>query len=74
MELHPVSYLAEALCYKPESRGFDFRWGHWIFQFSFRSHYIPGVDSAANRNEYQKYSCGVKGRPASKFDKLTVIC
>jgi hypothetical protein len=22
----------EALCYKPESRGFDSRWGHWIFQ------------------------------------------
>jgi len=27
---------------------------------SFRSHYYPGVDSASNRNEYQKYFLGVK--------------
>jgi len=27
---------------------------------SFRSHYGPGVDSASNRNEYQKYFLGVK--------------
>jgi len=27
---------------------------------SFRSHYIPGVDSASNRNEYQEYFLGVK--------------
>jgi hypothetical protein len=23
-----------ALCYKPESRGFDSRWGHWSFQLT----------------------------------------
>ena len=27
---------------------------------SFRSHYGPGVDSTANRNEYQEYFLGVK--------------
>ena len=27
---------------------------------SFRSHYVPGVDSASNRNEYQEYFLGVK--------------
>jgi len=27
---------------------------------SFRSHYDPRVDSASNRNEYQKYFLGVK--------------
>ena len=27
---------------------------------SFRSHYGPGVDSASNRNEYQKHFLGVK--------------
>jgi hypothetical protein len=39
-----------------EGRGFDFRWGHWIFHFtySFQPHYVPGVDSASNRNEYQE--------------------
>jgi hypothetical protein len=26
-----VGYLVEALCYKPEGRGFDSRWSHWIF-------------------------------------------
>jgi hypothetical protein len=26
-----ITYLVEALCYKPEGRGFDSRWGHWIF-------------------------------------------
>jgi len=31
-----------ALCYKPEGRGFDSRWG---------SYYAPRVDSASNRNE-----------------------
>jgi hypothetical protein len=28
---HTVAYLVEALCYKPEGRGFKSRWGHWIF-------------------------------------------
>ena len=26
-----VAQLVEALRYKPESRGFNPRWGHWIF-------------------------------------------
>jgi hypothetical protein len=38
-----VAQMAEALCYKPEGRGFD----------SFRPHHGPGVNSACNRNEYQ---------------------
>jgi len=27
---------------------------------SFWSHYVPGVDSASNRNKYQEYFLGVK--------------
>jgi len=27
---------------------------------SFRSHYVPGVDSSSNRNEYQAHFLGVK--------------
>jgi hypothetical protein len=67
--------MVEALCYKPEGRGFDSRLGHWIFQLtqSFQPHYDPGVDWASNRNEYQESSCG-KGRPACKADILTAIC
>jgi hypothetical protein len=26
-----VAQLVEALCYKPEGRGIDFRWLHWTF-------------------------------------------
>jgi hypothetical protein len=37
-------------------RRFDSRWCHWNFSltYSFRPLYDPGVDSASNRNEYQK--------------------
>jgi hypothetical protein len=31
---HAVAQLVEALCYKPEGRGFDSRSGHWIFQLT----------------------------------------
>jgi hypothetical protein len=57
-----VAQLVEALRSKPEGRGFDSRWCHWNFSLkqSFRPHYGPGVDSASNRNEYQKYLLGVK--------------
>ena len=49
--------MVEAQCYKPEGRGFDSQWCHWNFSLtsSFRPHYSPGVDSAANRNEYEEY-------------------
>jgi hypothetical protein len=47
-----VTQLAEALRYKPEGSGFDSRW--WL-------HYVPRVDSASNRNEYQEYFLGGKG-------------
>jgi hypothetical protein len=54
--------VVEALRYKPQGRRIDSRWCHWIFSltWSFRSHYGPGVDSASNRNEYQKYFLEVK--------------
>jgi hypothetical protein len=57
-----VAQLVEALCYKPEGRGFDSRWSHWNFSvtLSFRSHCDPGVDSASNRNEYQESFLEVK--------------
>ena len=34
--------------------------GFFVDIKSFRSHSGPGVDSASNRNEYQKYFLGVK--------------
>jgi hypothetical protein len=61
-----VAQLVEALRYKPEGRGFDSRWCHWNFSLtlSFRPHYVPGVDSAANINEYQEFILGLKAAGA----------
>ena len=60
--LHAAAQLVEALGYKPEGRGFDYRWCQWNFSltYSFRQHYDPGVGSVSNRNEYQEYFLGVK--------------
>jgi hypothetical protein len=26
--------VLKALCYKPQGRGFEYRWGQWIFQLT----------------------------------------
>ena len=67
--------LFEALRCKPESRGFDSRWGHLNFfiDIIFRRHCDPGVDSASNRNEYQDYFLRVKAPPGRKADDLTTF-
>jgi hypothetical protein len=49
-----VAQLVEALRYKTKGRRFDSQRCHWIFFIDFRTHYIPGVDSTSNRNEYQE--------------------
>jgi len=61
-----VAQLVEALRYKPEGRVLDSRWRNWNFSLtqSFRTQYELGVDSASNRNEYQKYFLGVKAAGA----------
>jgi hypothetical protein len=60
-----TAQMVEALCYKPEGRGFEPLWSHWILLFqytqSFRPHHGPGVYSVPNRNEYQKTFLGAKG-------------
>ena len=38
--------------------------GFFIDIKSFRSHYVPGVDSASNGNEYQEYFLEVKAAGA----------
>ena len=66
--LQPLSFgtriflLAEALRYKLEGRGFDFRWCHWdfIFAITLRPHCIHGAESVSNGNEYQEYLLGVE--------------
>jgi len=54
-----VAQLVETLRYKPEGRGFDSP--IIIMTQSFRPHCDPGVDSASNRNEYQKFFLGGEG-------------
>jgi hypothetical protein len=52
-----VVQLVETLRSKPEGCGFDLRWRHWNFSLTYSCcpHCGPGVDSASNRNGYQKY-------------------
>jgi hypothetical protein len=55
-----VVLLVEALCYKPEGRGFKSRWGGF-FNLPNPGALWPGVDSASNRKKYQEFSWGIKG-------------
>jgi hypothetical protein len=72
---HTLAQLVEALYYKPEGRGFD-----WNFSLtsSSQSHYGPGVDSASNRNENQKYvfysGGGVKSGQCVRTTALPTPC
>ena len=61
---HAVAQLVEALCYKPEGRGFDSRWCYWIFSLTQSFRHGPEVYSASNRNEYQEYFLGIKAAGA----------
>jgi hypothetical protein len=64
--LYDEVQLVEALRYKLEGDGFDSRWCHWNFSFTyfFRPHYGPRIDSAPDRNGDQKYFLGVKAAGA----------
>jgi len=50
-----MAHLFEVLRYKPEGRGFQFRWVQWDFLFDL----ILPVDSASNINEY--HACLLRG-------------
>jgi len=71
-----VVQLVESLRYNPECRGFDSRWCLWNFSLtqSFRPHYVPGVDLASNRNEYQEYFLGGKGGRCVVLSTLPPSC
>jgi hypothetical protein len=48
--------VVKALCYKPEGRGFDTRWGDFFSIYLILPAALgPQVYSASNRNEYQKH-------------------
>jgi hypothetical protein len=66
---HAVAQMVEALCYKPKGRGFDSRWGRWIFNW-------PNPSSRTMTLWSTKPLIGMitrnvtwdKGRPAPKAD------
>ena len=62
--------------YKPEGSRFDSRWCNWNFSLtkSFRTDYDPGVDSAFNINEYQKYYLVSKGGRCVELTTLLLSC
>jgi len=71
-----LAQLVEALCYKPEGRGFDAPWGHQDFSFtkSFRPHYGFGVDSASNKNDYLGYLLRARGGRCLGLTTLPLSC
>jgi hypothetical protein len=66
----------DALRYKPEGCGFDFRLCRWDFLLtqSFWPHYDPGVKSPSNRNEYQEYFLMGKGGRCVGLTSLPPSC
>jgi hypothetical protein len=70
-----LAQMFEALCYKPEYRGFDSRWGHWTFQLTYPSSRTVVLVSTHPLTEMSTRNLpGGKGRPARKADNHTVIC
>jgi len=60
-----VAPLVEALRYKSEGRGFDFRWRHLNFSLTlFPAALWPWGDSASNRNKDHEYFLGAKAAGA----------
>jgi hypothetical protein len=61
------STVGEALCHKPEGRGFEIHWGKRIFSIHVILPVVlsPGVYSASNRNEYQKQKNNVSGEKSA---------
>jgi hypothetical protein len=67
--------LVEALPSKLEGRRFDSQWCHWTFSLTYSGHTVAlGQTQPLNRNEYQEYCLGVKGRRCIGLTTLTPSC
>jgi hypothetical protein len=61
---HALALLVEALCYKPEGRGFHSRWDHWVSQLRGRAiaqALSRSLPTAAARIRARVRSCGICG-------------
>jgi hypothetical protein len=69
---HAVLQLVEALRFCRKVVGSS----HWNVSLtqSFRPHFGTGVDSAANRNEYQEYFVGYKDGWCVRLTTLALSC
>jgi hypothetical protein len=70
--------VVKTLGYKPESRGFETRWGEILNLPNLPAALGPGVHSASNRNEYRKHwkkimFLGSKVLSVRGADNLTAI-
>ena len=66
--------VVKVLCYKSLVRSPLVPLEFFIDIKSFRSHYGPGVDTASNRNEYQKHFLGGKGGRGIRLTTLPSSC
>jgi hypothetical protein len=78
--LQDLVYNACCIAYRStmlqtEGRGFDSRWGHWIFNLPNPSSRTMALGSTQPLTEMgTRILPGGKGRPARKSDNLTAIC
>jgi hypothetical protein len=71
--------VVKALCYKPDSCGFEPDEVNEFFSIYpiLLAALGPGVYSTSNRNEYQKQKImflGSRARPVHSADNLTAVC
>jgi hypothetical protein len=68
--------LVEALCYKPEGRGFESRWSDRIFSVCLilSAALRPWGRLGLKQKVVPAIFLGGKGQPTHKADNLTVIC
>jgi hypothetical protein len=79
---HMVAYdsvVAEAVCYKLDGRGFDTRWGEWIFSIYLILPATLGLEFTQPLTERRTGSrkvmfWGSVERPVRKAGKLVAIC
>jgi hypothetical protein len=76
VQFEKVAQLIEALRYKPEGRGFDSQWCHWIFLLYINEKILLVAlwPPASNRNDYQEYFLRVKGGRCVRLTTLPPSC